>query len=303
MIRSTGAQSILAVCISIASISAAQETPGDTDRSGAGADTDRIRVVMRADDFGFTNAANQACIRAFREGILTSVEVLVQAPWFLAGAELLRQNPSLDAGVHLSLTCEWDNYKWPPLSHAPGLRMPDGFLPVTNEDFDGLNAPLQSVEREFRNQIETALRHIPQLSHLSTHMSAPTSTPALRFLLVKLSLEYKLPLQPAGVTQMEGMWGEPVEKKESFLADALSGCGLGGMMFVCHLALDDAETRAIRGTGHDAMTRMAAHRQAETDAVISATIRKIIIERDILLVGYTGKTRPEPSREDMKTNP
>ncbi|MBN2200579.1 ChbG/HpnK family deacetylase, partial [bacterium] len=266
-------------------------------------DSDRIRVVMRADDFGFTNAANQACIRAFREGILTSVEVLVQAPWFLAGAELLRQNPGLDAGVHLALTCEWDNYKWAPLTDAPGLLMPDGFLPVTNEDFDGLNAPLESVEREFRSQIETALRRIPQLSHLSTHMSAPTSTPALRSLLAKLSLEYKLPLQPAGVIRMEGMWGEPIEQKESFLADALSGCGPGGMMFVCHLALDDAETRAIRGTGHDAMTRMAAHRQAETDAVISSTVRKIIVERDILLVGYTGKARPEPFRENGRRDP
>jgi len=249
-------------------------------------DPGSIQVVMRADDFGFSNAANSACIKGYREGIITSVEVLVPGPWFLAAAELLKENPKLDVGVHLTLTCEWDNYKWAPLTKASSLLAADGFLPVTNSDFENLNYSLKEVERELRAQIELALKCIPQVSHLSTHMAAPTLTEKLRRIITKLSLEYKLPLEPVGVNQYNGMWAESVEQKENFLANCLNDCQPGLMVFVCHLALDNQETRAIKGSGQDAMVHMALHRQAETDAVTSERVKQIIKNRHIKLIGY-----------------
>jgi chitin disaccharide deacetylase len=262
---------------------AAAESPGQRDFT---ANSGSIQVVMRADDFGFSNAANSACIKGYKEGIITSVEVLVPGPWFLAAADLLKENRGLDAGVHLALTCEWDNYKWEPLTGAPGLLTDAGFLPVTNDDFKNLNFSLNEVERELRAQINLALKTIPHVSHLSTHMAAPTATEELRQLIERLSREYRLPLEPVGVNRYSGMWGEPIEQKEEYLARCLNDLQSGLTVFVCHLALNNQETQAIKGSGHDAMERMAMHRQAETDAVTSKRIKQIIKNRHIKLVSY-----------------
>jgi predicted glycoside hydrolase/deacetylase ChbG (UPF0249 family) len=69
-------------------------------------DKDDIRLIVRADDMGFSRAANMACIKGYREGIITTVEVLVPGPWFMDAAKLLVENPGLDVGVHLALTIE-----------------------------------------------------------------------------------------------------------------------------------------------------------------------------------------------------
>jgi chitin disaccharide deacetylase len=250
------------------------------------AEAKAVRVLVRADDFGFSHSANLACVRAYRDGIVRSVEVLVPGPWFLEAAELLKENPGLDAGVHLCLTCEWDNYKWQPLTGASGLLTKNGFPALTDREFDGLAVPIGDAEREFRAQIERALKFMPRITHLSTHMNAPTSTDALNGLVARLSKEYGLPADPPGAERWDGGWGEPVDKKEDYLAAFLESCRPGLSVFVAHLALNDTEAAAIRGTGHDAMVRMAVHRQAETDAVTSERIKRIVLERGIRLVSY-----------------
>ena len=57
---------------------------------------------------GSCHAANEACIESYRNGIMRSAEVIVPGPWFLEAAKMLNENPGLDAGVHLTLTAEWD---------------------------------------------------------------------------------------------------------------------------------------------------------------------------------------------------
>lgn len=46
--------------------------------------------------------------------------------WYLSSYR--KENPGLEVGVHLTLTSEWDNVKWRPLTHAPSLVNPDGYF-------------------------------------------------------------------------------------------------------------------------------------------------------------------------------
>ena len=94
----------------------------------------QIKLVVRADDIGSCHTANLACIQCFREGIARSVEVMVPCPWFNEAAQMLRENPGYDVGVHLTLTSEWENYKWGPLTQAPSLVDEQGhFFPMTSQ--------------------------------------------------------------------------------------------------------------------------------------------------------------------------
>jgi chitin disaccharide deacetylase len=63
------------------------------------------RLIVNADDFGRSQAINQAVFRAHREGILTSASLMVNEPACAGAVELARQCPALGVGLHLALAC------------------------------------------------------------------------------------------------------------------------------------------------------------------------------------------------------
>lgn len=62
-----------------------------------------IPLIINADDFGSSDAANRAIIRAHLDGVCTSTSLMVNEPAAEAAVELARENPSLAVGLHLVL--------------------------------------------------------------------------------------------------------------------------------------------------------------------------------------------------------
>ncbi|MHC4358726.1 MAG: ChbG/HpnK family deacetylase, partial [Planctomycetota bacterium] len=60
-------------------------------------------LIVTADDFGMSRNINEAVVRAFREGILTSASLVVGGPAFEHAVELARANPGLSVGLHVVL--------------------------------------------------------------------------------------------------------------------------------------------------------------------------------------------------------
>src|SRR5687767_15880420 len=105
-----------AVALFIAAIALQQPVPTE------------IRLIVKGDDMGAAHGINVGTIDAFKQGVLSTTNVIVPGPWFLEAARLLKENPGLDAGVHLTLTSEWDSVKWRPLTQVPSLVDEDGYL-------------------------------------------------------------------------------------------------------------------------------------------------------------------------------
>src|SRR5580700_8782750 len=61
------------------------------------------RLVVNADDFGFTRDVNQGIVEAHRDGILTATTLMATGAAFEDAVRLARAHPSLDIGVHLVL--------------------------------------------------------------------------------------------------------------------------------------------------------------------------------------------------------
>ena len=137
---------------------------------------------------GYSHSGNEAIRRTYLAGVASSVEIIVPSPWFPEAARMLQDHPEIDVGIHLALSSEWDNVKWRPLTEAASLRDPDGyFYPMIhpNEAYPGRaltenDWSLQEIEREFRAQIETAMRHVPRISHVSGHMNSTGFDPRVR---------------------------------------------------------------------------------------------------------------------------
>ncbi len=196
-----------------------------------------IRLIVRGDDMGSSQASNEAVIRCFKDGVMRDVELMAVGPWFPEAARLLRENPGLDVGLHLTLTSEWDNVKWRPLTTAPSLVGRDGYFhpmiwPHPHYGKEGAlkEQPwkLEEIERELRAQIELTKREVPHLSHLSDHMGFQALGPEVVALVKRLAGEYGLDIDPEALgTKWVGWNGKPetpAQKVESFVR-VLEGLG------------------------------------------------------------------------------
>ena len=246
-----------------------------------------IRLIIRGDDMGFCHAVNTACIKSYREGIIRSVEVMVPGPWFLEAVNMLKENPGLDVGLHLTLTSEWKNYKWRPVSGAIGLTDSDGYFFSSVRELRNANPDPGSIEKELRAQIELALKYIPGLSHISDHMGASTCRPEYVQVVEKLSREYGLPLMPEGANEEIGFWDTPPGEKENFLANTIDTLKAGLWIIYCHPGLDTPETQAIETSGKNPSDiYMAEYRAAVTKALTSDRLKELIRQKGIHLVSY-----------------
>ena len=158
------------------------------------------RLIVRGDDMGFSHAGNEALIKSFNDGIETSIEVIVPSPWFPEAIKLLQENPTIDVGIHLALTSEWDNIKYRPVSYCPSLTDEDGyFFPMIwpNKNYPGKallenNWNIADIEKEFRAQIELATKKIPRITHISGHMGCNSMKPEVNELAIKFAKEYNI---------------------------------------------------------------------------------------------------------------
>lgn len=269
--------------------------PLDSD-GGAEAEnsSDEIKLIVRGDDLGFCHSANLAFEKVYKEGILTSAEIMVPSPWFNEAVEIARKNPKLDIGVHLVLTSEWRLYSWGPVlpvAEVPSLVDDDGHFFPSMSSFLAARPKLVEVEKEFRAQIGLALKKGVNISHLSSHMFVATSTPKLKAVVKKLSTEYKLPIS-GDIGEKRGEWfpiyGVPPQKKERVLAGVLEKLTPGLWLLGTHPGLDTPEMRFMKTIAPRELQHVAAHRAAVTKALISKRIKRIIKERKIKLTSYRG---------------
>ena len=162
----------------------------------------RRAVVLHVDDLGASHAANAAWGHLVREGRVTCGSVMVPGPWFREVVEAVAADPTLDVGVHLTLTSEWDRCRWAPISttsRASGLIDDDGYF---WRDIASLRRHLvpEAAEAEMRAQIERAVAAGLRPSHIDAHMAA-AMLPDLLEAHVRLGREYRLfPVLPRSIT-------------------------------------------------------------------------------------------------------
>ncbi len=140
-----------------------------TDLEKLGFAPDARVAVIHVDDVGLCEAANAGARLALRDAA-TSGSVMVPCPAFAQAAELARENPDLDLGVHLTLNSEFPNYRWGPVrGDVPTLCAPNGTLWATSAETIEHAEPAE-VERELRAQVERALDAGIDVTHLDSHM-------------------------------------------------------------------------------------------------------------------------------------
>lgn len=153
------------------------------------------RIVIHADDVGMCHGTNVAFSELFHHGTISACSVMVPCPWYPETAAMAAADPTLDVGVHLTLTSEHQYYRWGPVTRQPasaGLTDEHGFLWPTVAQVQA-NAHPDAVEEEWRAQIDRALAAGIDVTHLDAHMGAALA-PEWCDRYVRLGIEYGVPV-------------------------------------------------------------------------------------------------------------
>jgi predicted glycoside hydrolase/deacetylase ChbG (UPF0249 family) len=156
-------------------------------------DNERLAII-HVDDVGMCQASVEAFSDLWDFGLVSSGAVMVPCPWFLEAARYAREHPLADLGVHLTLTCEWDTYRWGPLSTRDpetGLLDENGCFHQSAHQVQEQADP-EAVQAELVAQVERAVATGMQPTHADTHMGTVAHARFMQGYL-QTALEFKLP--------------------------------------------------------------------------------------------------------------
>jgi hypothetical protein len=157
-------------------------------------------VIFHVDDVGMSYDSNKGAIEAIENGVANSCSIMMTCSWVPDFFQYLKTHPNTDAGLHLTLTSEWKNYRWGPLAGKPAVpRLVDkeGALWLSVGEVVK-NASADEVEKEIRAQIERSKIMGWKPTHLDSHMGTLFASPEFLERYIKVGIENKIPVMFPG---------------------------------------------------------------------------------------------------------
>lgn len=242
---------------------------------------EHIRLVVRGDDFGMCHAVNEGIKRAFSEGIVTTASTMAPCPWF-GEAIAIAKDLGIPVGVHQTLTCEWDYFRWRPLT-------------------DGLS--LAGADGTFRPSVELAREHV-QHGDVVRELLAQVD----RFRAAGVSLDYldhhmgsTLPAAYAEVSELTGvpfLYSDEVRRglvsiselsprdaagKKAWMASYLRRLEPGAHLLVCHPGVESSELDSLTGPDSVPYRWASEYRLSDLEVLTDPEIRELINELGVRL--------------------
>jgi hypothetical protein len=270
-------------------------------------------VIFHVDDVGMSHDSNMGAIDAIEKGVATSMSVMFPCAWVSEFAKYVRKHPEIDVGVHLTLTSEWDSYRWGPVAGkkaVPGLVDAQGCLWHGGEDVVK-HGTADEVETELRAQVDRCVTMGIRPTHLDTHMGVVFDKPEYAERYLKLGIEKKIPILMAGghmqcilqenaeaAELVRGMarrvwdaglpvlddihtgsygWQDPAEKK-SKLIQFLKTMKPGVTQIIVHCTKPSEVFQYISGSG--------PNREADLKLMMDPELRQVIEQEKIILTTW-----------------
>ena len=157
-------------------------------------------IILHMDDAGMSLSSNRAVEKVFENGVANSTSVMMPCPWVPQIVRYINEHPGTDAGLHLTLTSEWKDYRWGPMAGAasvPGLADSTGSLWQSVPQVVS-HSSADEVDKEIRAQLSRAEKMGFHPTHLDSHMGTLFATPAFLQKYIQLGIEKQIPVMLPG---------------------------------------------------------------------------------------------------------
>jgi len=260
-------------------------------------------LIIHADDLGAAHSVDVASFDALDKGAITSASIMVPTPWITEVAAYARAHPNADLGLHLTLTSEWETFRWggiAPADKVPSLLDSTGTFP-NDEAIVAAKAKPAEVEREIRAQIDRALALGIRPTHLDSHMGSLFTTPELMATYVKVARDYHLPFlalrgDPRTAPQPPLTAKDPLvdaviiadrqtprEQWKAWYLKSIADLKPGLTEMIVHLGYDDSELQAVM-VNHEPYG--SAWRQRDYEVMNSPEFKKALKDNRVILVTW-----------------
>ena len=292
------------------------------------------RLIVNADDFGFTAGVNRAIVEAHTHGIVTSSTLMANGPAFEDAVDLAKTVPRLSVGCHVVLIDGEPvvEAKLLPSLASAGAGFRDGLKSFAARALTGRLDPGE-IEAEASAQIRKLQSAGVAISHLDTHKHTHLFPAVLRPLLraaqacgvcaIRNPFGPRKPMKSSALLTRPSLWTRYAEVRilrtlAAKFRDAARREAIvtpdGTLGIVVTGALDEKLFRTMaaiipEGTwefvchpGYNdddlksARTRLRESRQTELHLLTRPEIRQLLLHQEIELISYCDLIASETSR-------
>jgi len=247
----------------------------------------RKRLIVNADDFGFTPDVNRGIVDAHRGGILTATTLMANGAAFDDGVRLARDTPSLDVGCHLVLIS------------GRSLLPPYAPLPASvPELLRALAVRRIRVYDELAEQVRKILAAGIEPTHLDTHKHTHLAPPVLDAV-ARIAAEFGIRWvrRPFEIPMLRGRFRRVLARHGCRTTDHFAGFQMTGKFCAPELAqlireLPEGLTEFMCHPGYcgddlrHARTRLKESRERELEALTASGVRAALADAGVELVNY-----------------
>lgn len=167
-----------------------------------------MKLVINADDFGYTPAVSAGIVEGVRQGIIRSTTVLCNSPDLQSARKLAKTCPELGFGVHLTLTLGTSLTGGTSFTDADGRFLSRKEIAVQPLDEN-------EVYAEWKAQIERFIDVFDaRPTHLDSHHSVHDMNEIMLRITQRLAQEYELSFRRGSRYQfVPGFYGSTVTRE------------------------------------------------------------------------------------------
>jgi hopanoid biosynthesis associated protein HpnK len=281
------------------------------------------RLIINADDFGFTSGVNRAIVEAHVHGVVTSSTLMANGPAFADAVQLATTTPNLSIGCHVVLT---DGNPVLPADQLPSLtraaHFRDGMIGFAARAIAG-RMHASEITAEATAQIRKIQSASISVSHIDTHKHTHLFPSILRALLraasdcgvrvIRNPFGPRLPLRSSHLLTRPNLWTRYVEvrvlggfagkfrqavDREGFATpDGTLGIVVTGaldetLFFAIARSIPEGTWEFVCHPGYNdadlqaGKTRLRASRETELRVLTLPAAREVLAQQGIELISY-----------------
>jgi len=248
-----------------------------------------LKLIINADDFGYSPGINKGILISFRRGVITSTSLMINQPFTAEAVQIMKTYSDLHAGLHINLT------RGTPVgnpSEINSLIDKNGYFKKVEHFFAG-SIMAAEVEKEVLAQLESFYNTGLEATHLDAHQHVHRH-PTVMKAIIKGARIYNIPVRNINKETRSLLIAEKIPTPDYFISNFYNeGATLDNLRSVLSFLAEKYPRGVVElmihpglKDGNPQKSSYYSQRAEEFKILCSQGMKEILKEYQIELVDY-----------------